>query len=178
MEKSVLVKLTDKGQSVREISKETGKSFTTVRYWLKKFKLSTKNRISIFDDKEKELIKCSKCSEVKHISSFYKGKCKGRKTYTIGYCKDCSNKYHTQRVKQVKLNMIIYKGGKCERCNSNINNLHYSVFEFHHIDPLTKDPNFGRIKFQNWNKITSELDKCVLLCANCHRMTHAEIENW
>jgi hypothetical protein len=43
---------------------------------------------------------------------------------------------------------------------------------FHHLDPSHKDFTIGG-KSKSWNKIQSELDKCVLLCANCHAEVHA-----
>ena len=72
--------------------------------------------------------------------------------------------------------MIIAKGGKCENCNVKLEDLHPSVFEFHHINPLVKDVNFGSIKGWNWKRIELELKKCKLLCANCHRMEHVILE--
>jgi hypothetical protein len=74
--------------------------------------------------------------------------------------------------------MIEYKGGQCERCRLNLNDTHYAVFDFHHIDPSEKDDNFKKIKFQKWEKIKQEIDKCMLVCSNCHREIHAEIEGW
>ena len=79
---------------------------------------------------------------------------------------------------EVKLKMIEYKGGQCNRCNLKLENTHYSVFEFHHRNPEEKDVNFAKIKYQKWDVIQKEIDKCDLLCANCHRITHAELENW
>ena len=50
------------------------------------------------------------------------------------------------------------------------------VFDFHHIDPDEKDIKvadwMGRIK---WATLKKELDKCILLCSNCHRIHHAEL---
>jgi len=42
MEREELENLIEKNLSIREISKETDKSFTSIRYWLKKFDLKTK----------------------------------------------------------------------------------------------------------------------------------------
>ena len=67
--------------------------------------------------------------------------------------------------------MIEYKGGKCICCGFN---KHYSALDFHHLDPSIKEFNLTRNSI-GWNKLQSELDKCVLLCSNCHRMIHAGI---
>ncbi len=66
-----------------------------------------------------------------------------------------------------------YKGGKCTICG-------YSkcgaALEFHHTNPKKKD--FGlsvRGLTRSWTVIKKEIDKCVLVCANCHREVHVVI---
>lgn len=46
-----------------------------------------------------------------------------------------------------------------------------SALEFHHLDPSEKDPDYYSLKI-DFDKLKPELDKCVLLCANCHREKH------
>lgn len=48
------------------------------------------------------------------------------------------------------------------------------ALDFHHLDPTQKDFGFGAKGYTRaWSKIQKELDKCVMLCSNCHRETHA-----
>ncbi len=47
-----------------------------------------------------------------------------------------------------------------------------SALEFHHIDPLKKDFNISQFRTTSFESIKKELDKCDLLCANCHREIH------
>lgn len=66
---------------------------------------------------------------------------------------------------------IEYKGGKCVVCGYNRCS---RALDFHHVDPSTKlftisNNGFGR----SWERVKAEIDKCVLLCANCHRELHA-----
>jgi len=79
----------------------------------------------------------------------------------------------SERVKefrrQRKFMAVGYKGGKCQKCG-------YcrcvQALEFHHRDPSEKaESNAPRaIDFLlTWDKLTAELDKCDMLCANCHR---------
>lgn len=178
MEKEKLLELIELGYSQRDLSKKLETSQGNIKYWLKKFDIKTKYKIH---NKDKHLIDggkvCPKCKELKDTSDFYKRYDSNRNDFS-GYCKGCSNNYHTNRVKEVKIKMIIYKGGKCCDCNLDYKNTHYCVFDFHHLDPDTKDPNFKRIKYQKWDKIKDEIDKCVLLCSNCHRTRHSVIEGW
>jgi hypothetical protein len=69
----------------------------------------------------------------------------------------------------VKQRLIDYKGGKCQICGYNrcINAL-----EFHHINPKEKDFTIsGGTK--SFNTLKLEVDKCILVCSNCHREIHA-----
>src|ERR1039457_1895291 len=61
-------------------------------------------------------------------------------------------------------------GGKCQICGYNkcINAL-----EFHHIDPATKEFSPSYVIFaRKWEEAFKELEKCILICANCHRENH------
>jgi transposase len=169
--------MVDSDYSQREMADKLNLSQSTVRYWLKKYNLKTKkeqfNRGNSTISAEGKKF-CSQCGQTKDITDFYKRS--GRKD-GAGYCKNCSNKYHTERVKRVKIKMINYKGGKCNDCGLELIHSHYAVFDFHHLDPKTKDINFNRIKYQKWETIQKEIDKCVLLCSNCHRIRHAEDSN-
>jgi len=51
-----------------------------------------------------------------------------------------------------------------------------SVYEFHHRDPNEKDFTIGNCLNKRWETIKSELDKCDLVCANCHRLGHSDRE--
>lgn len=68
-----------------------------------------------------------------------------------------------------KKKAVEYKGGKCSVCG-------YSKclasFDFHHLDPKTKNKEIGNILDGTWSTIRTELDKCILLCSNCHRELH------
>ena len=70
-----------------------------------------------------------------------------------------------------KLWAIEYLGGVCTICK---NTHHPAVFEFHHMNPETKDRDPSKMLSLSLEKLQSELDKCILLCANCHRILHHE----
>jgi 5-methylcytosine-specific restriction endonuclease McrA len=75
----------------------------------------------------------------------------------------------TKRRKKMRQMAIDYKGGVCSRCN-------YSkcpeALEFHHISDKAFGVSANGIT-RSWTKTQIELDKCILLCANCHRELHA-----
>jgi hypothetical protein len=76
-----------------------------------------------------------------------------------------------RRREKVRQIAVEYKGGSCEVCNYNrcINAL-----EFHHLDPTKKDFGISAKGYaRSWEKVKHEIEKCILLCANCHREFHA-----
>ena len=48
------------------------------------------------------------------------------------------------------------------------------IFDFHHRNPEKKEFVWAKMKLKSDEKILSELDKCDLLCSNCHRKGHHE----
>lgn len=74
-----------------------------------------------------------------------------------------------ERWKKRKVKAIEYLGGKCKDCN---NIFHPNVFEFHHRDGEIKEANWTKTRLWSWDRVLKELDKCDLLCANCHRIRH------
>lgn len=71
-----------------------------------------------------------------------------------------------------KLRAIEHMGGVCQDCKKSYPP---PVFDFHHLDPSEKELNLGDImRRKDFSTIEKELSKCVLLCANCHRIRHFE----
>lgn len=68
-----------------------------------------------------------------------------------------------------KLEAIDYLGGRCSYCN---NTFHPAVYEFHHRNPEEKDRDPSKMLQLSWERLKAELDKCDLVCANCHRLHH------
>lgn len=75
----------------------------------------------------------------------------------------------TDRRQKLKRIAIEYKGGKCEKCGYDKD--FPWVYDFHHIDGQTKDFGIGHYS-GGLTKMLNELDKCIMLCANCHREVH------
>ena len=86
-------------------------------------------------------------------------------------CCKCRSEAVQRRRDKVKDMGVQHHGGKCAICN-------YSkcsaALEFHHKDPTQKDFGISAKGYtRSWDKIKAELDKCVLLCSNCHRELHS-----
>ncbi len=145
----------------REIAYELNTSQTNVRYWLKKYKLKTitsENKI------------CPKCKKNKLLSEFYIRR--GKEGGSV-YCILCSNLESSERARRFKEKCVIYKGGKCEICEYN---KYIGALQFHHLNPKEKDFALSSVKSHSFNEtIKKELDKCKLVCANCHSEIHGSM---
>ena len=67
-----------------------------------------------------------------------------------------------------KIMAINYLGGKCIKCNEN----NVLKLTFHHREDDNKDFEIGHYLDRHWSRIVPELDKCDLLCCNCHFEIH------
>jgi len=77
------------------------------------------------------------------------------------------------RRRKIRAMAIEYKGGKCENCGYDRCR---EALEFHHEDPIRKDFNISSKGYtRSWIRVKAELDKCIILCANCHREFHAKL---
>ncbi len=165
MEEYILEKLVKKNKSTRQIANELNKSQTNIRYWLKKYNLST-NFTNFYLE-----FNCKFCGEKEENKMMNKGG--GRRAKTI--CKLCHNKNTIKRQQKNKQQAVDYKGGKCKICSYD---RCLSALEFHHRDPKNKEINWIYMRSWGINKIYKELDKCDLVCANCHREIHANMGTW
>jgi len=78
----------------------------------------------------------------------------------------------SRRRKKLRETAVDFKGGKCQVCGYN---KCIDALEFHHSDKSKKD--FGlsaRGVTRSWDKVQKEIEKCILLCANCHREIHSK----
>ena len=72
-----------------------------------------------------------------------------------------------RRLKVVRQKALVYKGARCQNCGYD---RCMEALEFHHLASSRKDFGISSKGYtRSWIKIRQELDKCILLCANCHR---------
>ena len=130
--------------------------------------LTNKNYKLVFIEKDNVKYKlCPKCEKYLELNSdnFYICKSGG----FHHYCKTCGKKRTIEQQKTLKLQSIAYKGGKCCYCGYD---KYYGSLEFHHVDPTNKDFSISDGCCYNFEKIKSELNKCILVCRNCHGEIH------
>lgn len=79
-----------------------------------------------------------------------------------------------KRRKRIREMAIEYKGGKCSICGYDQCK---EALEFHHLESSDKDFGISSKGYtRSWRKISEELDKCIIVCANCHREIHARLQ--
>ncbi len=125
------------------------------------------------------MLVCKHCKQQKEVDDFIK-----KKGVAYPECRVCNraiqfksrskhqlvyNERARLRRHQRKLRAIEYKGGVCMDCNSVV---HPAAFDFHHINPTQKDTDPGLMMGCADEVLFKELDKCLLLCSNCHRVRH------
>lgn len=107
----------------------------------------------------------------KELTGLQKKFCCKKCKYKDSNIKNQDYKKQQERAKKRKLEAINMMGGKCNKCGYNKN---YASLVFHHIESKEKDFNIDSRKFSNtcWKKILVELNKCELVCHNCHHEIH------
>lgn len=111
--------------------------------------------------------KCSKCERILPLTEYYS---RGGGKYR-SECKECHKNYVKEKYVERKeaVNDIKSIQG-CKKCGETRS----YVLDFHHRDPSVKDSTIARLTSNrnNMEDIQKEIDKCIVLCANCHREFH------
>jgi len=92
----------------------------------------------------------------------------GKKRNHKGGWLRCANHYKMARQRVIKEALVEAMGGCCQKCKGVFS---FAVYDFHHVGKKDKNPS-ELISTSSIEKIASELERCVLLCANCHRIEH------
>jgi hypothetical protein len=89
-------------------------------------------------------------------------------------CGKCHSKYTVDKRRALKRRAVDYKGGKCSICGYN---KCFASLDFHHTNPEEKEAQFKTMMSWTWNRVLVELDKCILVCRNCHSELHYDYNN-
>jgi hypothetical protein len=82
----------------------------------------------------------------------------------------CANHYKMARQKAIKKALVGALGGECSSCGGEFP---LEVYDFHHVGEKDLNPSY-MIANRSLEAVVEEISKCVLLCANCHRIEHAK----
>ena len=131
---------------------------------------------------------CSKCNGSKPLSDFHAFKrskdghqsiCKSCMKIAYRKCRKQKHK-HYRAVQLARENrnrdrFIDWKKEQsCMQCGMN----NYVCLELHHRDPKEKDIDVSdACRSWAWKRLAKELQKCDILCANCHRIEHHKRRN-
>ncbi len=112
---------------------------------------------------------CTKCGLEKPIEDFH-WRNKAQRTRR-SECKECHNRQVKKRYNDNKNEINLLKEGKkCEKCGYN---KCVAALDYHHINPNLKIDTVAKLStHSNLNSALEEINKCILLCANCHREFH------
>jgi len=78
-----------------------------------------------------------------------------------------------KRRKKIRQMAVEYKDGRCEICGYD---RCMEALEFHHNNSSDKDFSISDKGYtRSWKRVKEELDKCIMVCANCHRELHAKL---
>ena len=103
-------------------------------------------------------------------------------SFTRKFCYNCvprqgetltQSEIVTIKRRAIKKALIEYKGGKCCRCGYNKCD---RALEFHHLDSNKKDFGVANNMDKTIDKLKKEVDKCILVCSNCHAEIHEELD--
>lgn len=109
--------------------------------------------------------KCTHCNVEQHVTNFYIK----NKTNLTSYCKTCLNTQVKLKQRDLKQEYVEYMGNCCTSCGYN---KCLGALEFHHLDPNEKDFEISKSRYKSKDEVKKELDKCILLCSNCHKEAH------
>lgn len=120
---------------------------------------------------------CKQCKVVKPVSEYHNTgwhiRKDGSRTELLKpACKICANA--TQTLKHRDMLDSLVCEWKCKLCGYNACK---SALEFHHLESSQKDFVIAQRVSISFKRLQTEIVKCVLLCANCHREVHAGIRS-
>jgi hypothetical protein len=79
-----------------------------------------------------------------------------------------------RRYRLLKAKVINLLGGECKICKEKYDGKNACIFEFHHRDPSLRESYIPHMLVNvAWVKVLKELEKCDLLCSNCHNQIHS-----
>lgn len=174
-ERAMASKLRQEGKSVKEIAKELKVATGSVSTWVRNIILTEDQKKILSHRDSKNLLKGrikgtitkrrKEMGEEKWLLLQKERKEKAKEKYKKTY----DAIWWAEKRKALKKLLVDYKGGSCCQCGYN---KCIASLEFHHRDPTKKDFIIGKAKSIKLEKVIEEVDKCNLMCGNCHTELH------
>jgi hypothetical protein len=170
MDKNILEKLITEGKTIAKMAEELNVSITTLKKYLNRYGLKT---VRFRSNNVGMPCKICKKTLTGRQQSFCSNKC--RCNYNNHHVNDGEgNKtYYVQKEKGyvIKREFIEMKGGGCMICGYKKS---LRALTFHHRDPSTKEfvLDVRHLSNRSYSKCLAEMEKCDLLCFNCHMELH------
>jgi transposase len=168
--RDTLEPLVEAGMSIAEIATALGRGKASIRHWLDKYGLKThgptgaSSRPGTREARNAGLstavLLCPHHGPTDHI----------REPRGYFRCGRCRREAVIRRRRKAKEILVREAGGRCQLCGYDRSQ---AALEFHHLDPDTKEFGVARRGAHGIDRLRAEIEKCVLLCSNCH----AEVEN-
>lgn len=127
---------------------------------------------------------CSKCSQSKTRDQFYKHST--RKDGLQPACKSCmkicnrhsrikkSEHYRNVKLQREQKKRKMFTAWKAQQKCLICFETDDCCLELHHLDPREKDVTISNVvRSWSWNRLQKEIQKCTILCSNCHKKVHA-----
>ena len=169
VDRATLAALVAEGLSTRQIAARLALSQTTVRHWLRRYRLRTKRprgpdfRGVRGADPDRKVLRCARHGP----TEFW---LESRGSYR---CLRCRSEAVSRRRRRLKEAMVAEAGGRCSLCGYD---RYVGALQFHHRDGAAKTFGLGDRGFtRSLAAVRSEAEKCTLLCANCHSELEAGI---
>ena len=113
----------------------------------------------------RDTIQCNTCGQYKTLDHFYFSK--GKLSQKV--CKECVRQRERDKYQSKQLELNEFKHNHtCVKCGCS----KYYLIDFHHLNPAEKDFTISDNSHAKIETLMKEIDKCVPLCANCHREFH------
>lgn len=177
--KNKIIELRKNGLTINQIVEELNCAKSTVSYHINKVGLGRKTITNDLIRKMNEYyLTHSKVQTAKYFDVSVSSVTKYCANKRVNLTNDERRKNRviavSNRRRKIKQMAVEYKGGKCTKCGYN---KYVGALEFHHLDPTQKDFSVSaKGHCTSWEKVKIELDKCILVCSNCHKEIHGDIE--
>jgi hypothetical protein len=161
-DKNLLLELITKNLSLLEIGEIIHRKGTATKRWLKKYDIKYS-----FSENREHCVVCNKDLS-KQQRKYCSVSCK-MKGLRISQLAEYGFGYQEKLGFLRKVYFIEQLGGKCSICGYDKN---ISALEFHHLKDKEMSLTQMNLRENNIELILKELDKCILLCSNCHKELH------